>query len=524
MHGAAAIRPKGGRTAWIALFVLALANVLNYLDRHIISILAESIKRDLQLDDAELGFLLGTAFAVFYSIVGIAMGGIADRLSRRKVMAFGLALWSTMTALGGAATTFAMLGVARMGVGVGEAAANPCSQSLAADIIPPQRRALAMAVLMSGVFVGSALALVIGGWFVQHWDGVCAQVPLAVACDIAPWQAALFAVGLPGLPLALGLLFIHEPVRPQNIGRNSARVVLTEFAASLPPFTFFTAARLGGLRGLMLNLSFACAAAFAAFLLIQLTGDLAQWASFALGAYAVLTWGQVQSYRDKPLFRLTFGDPTFALGIAASALVACIGGAVSTWSTPYAMRTFRLSPTELGASLGILHTVGALFGVILGGWLTDKWKQRDLRAPLGMTGIALAGNVVLVPIMLFVQDIKAFLGVYLVLAVFTSLWAAAIAAMTQDLVIPRMRGSAAASFSLVSVVVASGLGPYWAGKVSTVTGSLTTGMLSLLLLAAPAALLLWLAARRLPSETPEARFAMAAAAGETGQPDLAPPK
>ena len=511
---AAGTRPKGGRAAWIAVFVLALANVLNYVDRHIVSILAESIKKDLRLDDAELGFLLGTAFAVFYSIVGIAMGGIADRLSRKKVMAFGLALWSAMTALGGAATSFAVLSVARIGVGVGEAAANPCSQSLAADIIPQHRRALAMAVLMSGVFIGSALALVAGGWFVERWDGVCGDVPLAFACDIAPWQAALFAVGLPGIPLALVLLLIHEPQRARRDSRGSASVIVTEFAAALPPFTFFTAARLGGSRGLLLNIGFAAAVAVIAAGLVAFTGDLAQWASFALGAYAVLTWGQVQSYRDKPLFRLTFGDPTFAMGVAASALVACIGGAVGTWAAPYAMRTFSMSATELGASLGVLHTVGALSGVLLGGWLTDKWKQRHLWAPLGMTAISLSGMVMLTPPMLFVTTVEAFLGFYFVLSLMTSLWAGAIAAMIQDLVIPRMRGSAAASFSLVSIVVASGLGPYWAGKVSAVAGSLTTGMLSLLLLAIPAGVLLWLAGSRLRRETPEARHAMAEAAGE----------
>jgi MFS family permease len=504
----------GGRAAWAALVILALVNVLNYLDRHIVSILAESIKADLALDDAQLGFLLGTAFAVFYSIVGIAMGGIADRLSRKKVLAFGLALWSAMTALGGAATSFVVLSVARIGVGVGEATANPCSQSLAADIIPPRRRALAMAVLMAGVFIGSALALAVGGWFVEHWNGTCASVPLAFACDIAPWQAALFAVGLPGIPLALVVLMIREPVRPRNAGRSSIGVVLTEFAAALPPFTFFTAARLGGKRGLMVNVMFALAAAAAAAALIAITGDIAQWASLALGAYAVTTWGQVQSYRDKPLFALTFGDKTYVYGITASALVACIGGAVSTWAAPYAMRTFSMGATELGASLGILHTVGALIGVLLGGWATDRIKQTDLRAPLITTGASLVGIVITVPIMLYVTSVELFLTIYFVKTIVTALWSGAIAAMIQDLVIARMRGSAAAAFSLVSIVVAAGLGPYWAGKVSAVTGSLTTGMMSLLLLAVPAALMLYLAGRRLPRETPEARAALAAAAGE----------
>lgn len=502
------------KAAWFALGVLVLANILNYLDRFIVSILAQAIKVDLKLDDAELGFLLGTAFAVFYSIVGIAMGGIADRLSRKKVMAFGLLLWSGMTAMGGLATSFGTLAIARIGVGVGEASANPCSQSLAADIFPPQRRALAMALLLSGVFIGSAGALIIGGWFLENWSTACASVPFAFACGIAPWQAALFGVGLPGIPLALLVLTIREPVRPVREEGSATYFVLREFAAALPPFTVLTTYRLRGVPGMVRNLTFAGAIAAVSALLVLLTGDIAQWAAFGLGVYAVVTWGQVQSYRDKPLFRLTFGDPTFVMGISATALVACIGGAVSTWSAPYAMRTFHLSPMEIGASLGVVHTVGAILGVILGGVLTDRWKKRDLRAPLGMTAITLLGTVLFIPLMLFAPGVQGFLAFYFCLSVASSLWAGGIAAMVQDLVIQRMRGSAAACFSLVSIVVASGTGPYWAGKVSTVTGSLTTGMLSLLVLAPFALLLLWLTARRLPMETAEARLARAIAAGE----------
>jgi MFS family permease len=103
--------------------ICSICSIARSLDRSIVSILAQSIKADLKLDDADLGFLLGTAFAVFYSIVGIAMGRISDFDSRKKMMAFGLALWSIMTAMGGAAIGFATLSAARIGVGVGETAA-----------------------------------------------------------------------------------------------------------------------------------------------------------------------------------------------------------------------------------------------------------------------------------------------------------------------------------------------------------------------------------------------------------------
>src|SRR5579862_6267883 len=241
------------RGAYFALTVLALANLLNYLDRQIVSILGQSIKVDLRLDDASLGFLLGTAFAVFFSVVGIAMGRISDGLSRKKLMAFGLVTWSIMTALGGAAGSFAMLALARVGVGVGEAVANPCSSSLLADMFPPHRRAWALSVVLSGVFLGSALALVIGGYLLQDWHQLCLNIPIASACSIVPWKAAMFAVALPGLPLGLLTLAIREPARPTAVKRSTTRFIAREFASALPPFTLLTIYQVGGLRALSRN-------------------------------------------------------------------------------------------------------------------------------------------------------------------------------------------------------------------------------------------------------------------------------
>jgi MFS family permease len=211
------------KAAYYALVVLTLANLFNYLDRQIVSILAQSIKADLNLDDADLGFLLGTAFAVFYSVVGIAMGRISDGLPRKKVMAFGLALWSGMTALGGAASNFATLGLARVGVGVGEAVANPCGHSLVAEMFPKKNRAVAMSVLMSGVFIGGTFAMFIGGLFLTKYSHFCAAVPIAGACGLAPWKAALVAVSLPGLPVALMLLAIREPAQARTGSRFGDR-------------------------------------------------------------------------------------------------------------------------------------------------------------------------------------------------------------------------------------------------------------------------------------------------------------
>lgn len=507
--------PAIPKAAYYALAVLTLANVFNYLDRQVVSILAQSIKADLHLDDADLGFLLGTAFAVFYSVVGIAMGRISDGLSRKKVMAFGLALWSAMTALGGAASNFATLGLARIGVGVGEAVANPCGHSLVADLFPQKNRAAAISVLMSGVFIGSAFAMFIGGFFLTQYPKFCAAVPIAAACGLAPWKAALFAVSLPGLPLALMLLAIREPPQaPHNAG-STMGLVLREIAAALPPFTMVTLARIGGRQALTVNVLIAAAIAFVSAALVWLTGDLAQWAAFGLGAYAVITWGHIQRHRDRPLYALTFGDPTFAFATAACALIACVGGAANVWAAPFAMRTYTAIPAhEIGLTLGLTSISGSLLGVLLGGQVADRWKLRDKRAPMWICAIALIGTVPCVTMMLLVRDFHLFLLAIFLLGIFSGSWSPGGGAMVQDLVLPRMRGSSAACYSLVAVVISSGTGPYWAGKVSTLTGSLTTGILSVMPLAPIGLLFIWLAARRLPNETPEARRARAAAAGE----------
>lgn len=508
--GSAAMR----KAAYYALVVLMLANLLNYLDRQIVSILAQSIKADLKLDDADLGFLLGTAFAVFYSVVGIAMGRISDGLPRKKVLAFGLVLWSAMTALGGAAANFATLAMARIGVGVGEAVANPCSQSLVADIFPRKNRAMVMSVLMSGIFLGGAFAMFIGGWFLTQWPQVCSAVPIAGSCGLAPWKAALFAVAIPGLPLALAILAIREPPQGGHDAGSTIGLVVREIASAVPPFTMISLYRIGGRRALNRNILIAAIIAFSAAALVLVTGDVAQWAAFGLGAYAVITWGQIQSYRDRPLYSLTFGDPTFVLGTASCAVIACVGGAAHVWSAPYAMRTYNIPAHELGLSLGIIGIVGSLLGVLFGGWISDKWRVRDLRAPMGMAAISLIASVPCIFVMLLVKDYEVFLGAVFCLGFATGIWSPSTSAMIQDLVLPRMRGSAAASYSLVSIVIASGTGPYWAGKISTLTGSLTAGLLSMMPLVPVALVLLWLCARRLAHETPEARLARAEAAGE----------
>src|SRR3954469_12446961 len=163
--------PTGAsRYGWYVLLVLVLVYAVNFIDRQILSILAQDIKHDLAVDDAQIGFLYGTAFAVFYALFGIPLGRLADSWYRGKLIAVGLGLWSSMTVLSGFASTFGMLATARVGVGIGEASASPAAYSMISDSFPKERRATALSIYSSGLYIGGALSLPIGGMIISRWN------------------------------------------------------------------------------------------------------------------------------------------------------------------------------------------------------------------------------------------------------------------------------------------------------------------------------------------------------------------
>jgi MFS family permease len=498
--------------AYCVLALLTVANILNYVDRGIASILAQSIKADLKLTDTQLGFLLGTAYSMLYAVVGVAIARVADAVHRARLLAFALALWSLMTALCGLATGFATLAIARVGVGVGEAAANPCSHSLVADYFPRKDRAVALGVYLLGIYFGGAGALIVGGMILQHWPSLCHLVLLSGACALPGWKAAFLVVGAPGLLLALAIFTVREP-RPRH-AQPLGSLIRREFSVAIPPFTLIALYRLGGARALRNNLLLMAGLAATTILLVLLTHDLMQWAAVSFAAYSICSWGQALALRDRPLFKLTWGCPTFALQMAAGSVLSCLIGTASTWAAPLAIRNLGMRPGDVGLSLGLTVLVAATLGMMLSGLITDRWKRRDPRAPIwvGISSILLPMPGL--ALMLTAHQPAVFIAGYFIVALTGTGWASSFAALTQDLVLPRMRATASAAASLVMAVSASATGPYWAGKISTLTGSLKLGVLSLQVLAPVGIILLLITARRLRHETPEARQARAARFGE----------
>ena len=187
-----------------ALGMIALVYVFNFVDRQILAILLPAIKIEFAVDDWVLGFLAGSAFALFYATLGIPIALLADRTNRRNLIAISLCVWSAMTALSGVAANVVQLGLARIGVGIGEAGYAPPAHSIIADYYPPEKRTTAMGVFALGISIGIMLAYLGGGWMAQNIG----------------WRQAFFIVGIPGLILALIFrLTVVEPPRGYADGK-----------------------------------------------------------------------------------------------------------------------------------------------------------------------------------------------------------------------------------------------------------------------------------------------------------------
>lgn len=488
--------------AWYVLAILFFVYVLNFIDRQILSILAEDIKRDLHLTDADIGFLFGTAFGVFYSLFGIPLGRLADSWHRVRLMSIGLALWSAMTALSGFARTGLALSGARIGVGVGEATASPAAYSLISDWFPPRLRATALAIYSSGIYIGGGFSLFIGGLIVERWDA--AFPDHSGPMGLAGWQAAFLAVGLPGLLLAILVATMREPIRGLSEGGTaggpppSAEGFMTELLTVIPPLSLIGAAKRGA-RALAHNLLvMLLIGAIVVGLVLLLEEPLPQWAAVGIGVYAVYSWASALRSRDRSTFDLTFGSRAFVYVVIAYGLNAFVSYAMSAFAPSYARRIFGLSADEVGLWVGLPAALAGLIGVTVGGRVAD-WLR--MRHPSGRVTVVLFGAVA--PAFFIVAAFTSaspelfFLFNFLSVACASSALGAA-AATTQDLVLPRMRGSATAIFFVGTTLLGLALGPYLAGRISHLSGSLATGILSLLATVPLACVFALLAWRSLP--------------------------
>lgn len=193
-----AVEPVSPAYARYVLVVLFLVGVFALVDRQIFGMLIEPIKQEFEVSDTWLGLASGLSFALFYAAAGIPIARLADRGSRRGILALGLGAWSALTLVSGLTVNFAQLVIARLAIGVGEAAGTPTAHALIADYFPPERRARALSVYTAGASAGVFLAYLIGGWIQEFWG----------------WRGVFLALGAPGVVLAFIVrLTVREPPR-----------------------------------------------------------------------------------------------------------------------------------------------------------------------------------------------------------------------------------------------------------------------------------------------------------------------
>ena len=397
--------------SWYALLVLTLVYVLNFLDRTVIYILFTPIKAEMQFSDFQLAVLGTTSFVIFYTLLGVPFGRLADRVSRKNLIAGGLAVWSLFSGLTGFADSFWTLFLCRLMVGVGEATLGPAALSMLSDYFPPRLRATVQGVYSSGIALGGGLAFFLGGWIGQTHG----------------WRWAFYLLGFPGLALAVIVFFLREPARgrteiaPVRYGREDWRIL----------------------------------------------------------------------FRSVPLRYLYAGYALF--GLAANN--------IGVWVTNFFIRVHGMSLLKLGTLAGILSVAVGVPVMILGGYVSDRFRQRGKGGRMAFTAWTALASVPLWLGLLFSHQMGALLLVNVFLYGLALIWVAPATADLHEIAGPHLRGLGIGIFFSMVYIFAYLIGSPLIGKLNDWLGVATDpGQMRFALLVCPAAcalaaLLLWLGSR-----------------------------
>ena len=469
------------RYARYVLFVLIVVYIFNFIDRQIISILAEEIKADLGIGDAEIGFLYGTAFAVFYAVFGIPLGKLADVWNRKNLIAIGLSFWSLMTALSGFARSYGVLAACRFGVGVGEASATPAAFSMLSDYFPPRLRATVLAIYSSGIYLGAGIGLFLGGAVVEAWYAWYPDASIA-PLGLKPWQAAFLTVGLPGLLIAIWVWTLREPVRGISEGLvtpphpHPFKATQATLLSVLPIGVWFMLYRDGGFPAVIRNclwLLFLIAVFYGCYLLMPTP---LQWLALGIGIYITVGWVQHLKLSDPACFAMMFRSRAFLLASIGFPSISFVTYGLGFWAPPFMQRVHGESIADAGLYLGLGAAIGGFIGIVLGGWLADVMKSRSANARLyiGMAIPLLATPFALG--FLYTESVAIAYLCNFVFSILSPAWIGSGASTINDLVMPRMRATASAYYVLMNTFLGLALGPYLMGQASDLY--LTAGMAS----------------------------------------------
>jgi MFS family permease len=315
--------------AWYSVSVLMLMYIFSFIDRTTISLLVEPMKRDLHISDTQIGMLQGLAFALLYTFLGLPIARLSDRHSRRSIIAAGVFIWSIMATLCGLARTAMQLFMARVGVGVGEAALSPAAYSIITDSFPRAKLGRAFGFYNIGITIGAGTALLVGGIVVGAVSGAGASYTLPIFGQVHAWQMVFIVTGAPGILLPLLLLTFREPAR-----RGVLQVASSRHAAAAP-----TKAPLSEvLNYVWLNRKF------------------------------------------------------YGLHFVALALLAMCGYSVAAWLPTALIRAYGVSAGQVGKVLGVSTILMNSSGMLLAGVLCDRLTRRGVKdAPIVVALISACG-------------------------------------------------------------------------------------------------------------------------------------
>lgn len=410
----------------VALAVLFAINILNFYDRNVAGALAEPMRRDFGLTDTQIG-LLGSMFIWIYALVGVPFGRVADRYSRKKLLAFGILIWSALTAFAGFATTYGMLMVSRLGVGIGEAVVAPSGTSWIGDLVPAARRARALALFMLGVPIGGALSYFFSG-------------PIAQAFGPHGWRVGMMAAAAPALLLIPALLMLREPDR----GATEA------VRHNAPPGSIWSVLRIPTLwwiivSGALLNFNMYAYGTFLPAFLARIHGltlarsgvitGVAYGLGGILGGTIAGMWGDriIHSHKNGRMLSAAVialvGVPLAYFGIilprgSVVTAVALLTLAIATLNAYYGLVYSSIQDivapefraTAMSVYFMFMYLGGASFGPLLTGSLSDRLAHRAAAAAGSTTlteafkATGLQQAMVIIPVLSLLLAVVLYLG------------------------------------------------------------------------------------------------------------------
>jgi MFS family permease len=490
--GAAAPSPKVSRAGWYALALVSSAQGLSLLDRQILSILAPSIRADLGIGAAELGLLYGTVFALFYALFSLPLGRLVDGWIRTRLLGICIFAWSIFCGLSAFAGGFALLAVSRLGVGIGEAAAQPAANSVIFDEFPREKRGTAMAAMGVATALGLGLSMTLGGVVAQWWD---TRYPDG-AWGFSGWQFAFLVAAMPGLLLAWLILRLREPVRGGMDGipatpephpfRKSGEVL-----ASVTPGAnwWMLWRRDAGAKQWVINLGGLAVIVAVCWTLTQLAQAFSpsvqqplaaigldwdthvlQWIVAGFGMFVILNLFQSLKLSDRPTYNVVL-SPSLILLMMVGGFQTAINYGVMGFTPSFLIAHYGLSQASTALQFGLLAAALGLVGPVIAGPLSDWLTVRmGGRGRVWLTIFALGISP---PIGLWTYSADDPLTFYIRFSIYSiilTLWLPPIYSLYYDLVLPRMRGITSSIYIIISTLLGLGMGPYFVGIVADRNG------------------------------------------------------